>query len=433
MTTAVYEPDPSFVLAAGRGVAQFADQIFTHLPRADQRRWAGVYLLGLLAVEGRKSVRSLAAAVTDSPTASQSMHRFVNASPWEWQLARAELTRWVEQRLRPTAWTVGTAVVPKRGNQSCGVHRRFDPALGRTVNCQVGMGLFLAAGRCQIPVDWHLHLPGEWADERLRSRARIPEGVRPVPGWVHVLSFADRLAASLSTPLPLVTDLRGFEQYERLLHGLRRRGHNFLVAVPENLPVALPSPGRNPRSSDAVPSMSARRFLDAHGETPRTVVAASHGGTTGVKRVVTAVVGLPHGPHAQHICRLFAEYPADRRNAPVLWLTSLTQQPLNRLTELAAAHAWTSGAVRRMEGGFGLQDFEGRSYPGWHRHVTLVSAASAYSQLAHTTPTPPAPPAPRTASPGSPLPARRQNRPLDPADGRWTVETANGHTQPLNR
>ncbi|WP_411083003.1 IS701 family transposase [Streptomyces sp. cmx-18-6] len=412
MTTAVYESDPSSVHAAGRRVAQFADQIFTHLPRADQRRWAGAYLLGLLAVEGRKSVRSLAAAVTDSPTASQSMHRFVNASPWEWQPARAELARWVEQRLRPTAWTVGTAVVPKRGNQSCGVHRRFDPAHGRTVNCQVGMGLFLAEGRCQIPVDWHLHLPGEWADERLRSRARIPDGVRPVPDWVHVLAFADSLAASLSTPLPLVTDLRCFDQGERLLHGLRRRGHDFLVAVPENLPVVLPLPGRNPRGSDVAPLVSARRFLNAHGEAARTVLATSHGGVTGAKRVLTAVVGLPHGSYAQRFCRLFAEYPADGRGTSALWLTSLMQQPLDELTELAGAHAWTPGAVRRMEGGFGLQDFEGRSYPGWHRHVTLVSAASAYSRLADAEPAPTTHPALRTASPGGPLPLRPQGGPL---------------------
>ncbi|MFF2731532.1 IS701 family transposase [Streptomyces sp. NPDC058008] len=389
MASAVHNPD--HVLAAGRRVTQFADQVFTHLPRADQRRWAAAYLLGLLAVSGRKSVRSLAAAVTDSPTASQSMHRFVNASPWEWQPARAELTRWVEQRLRPTAWTVGTAVVPKRGNQSCGVHRRFDHAAGRIINCQVGTGLFLASGRQQIPVDWRLHLPGAWLDAPLRERARIPESVQPVPDWVHILDLADTLASSLATPLPLVTDLRGVEQPDRLLHGLRQRGHDFVVAVPDTLPLVLPLAKEHTGGSDAAPLMSARRFLDSHGEVLRTVLASPHGSAAGTKRVVTTVASLPRGLRAPRFCRLFAEYRADGRGTPSVWMTSLVHRPLAELLELAGAHAWTPGALRRIEGGFGLQDFEGRSYPGWHRNVTLVSAACAYSRLAEADPTPPPP------------------------------------------
>jgi SRSO17 transposase len=32
----------------------------------------------------------------------------------------------------------------------------------------------------------------------------------------------------------------------------------------------------------------------------------------------------------------------------------------------------------------GIQDFEGRSFPGWHRHMTLVSAAYAYQRLSGT-------------------------------------------------
>ncbi|MCB5180592.1 hypothetical protein LG632_14520, partial [Streptomyces sp. SMC 277] len=35
----------------------------------------------------------------------------------------------------------------------------------------------------------------------------------------------------------------------------------------------------------------------------------------------------------------------------------------------------------------GLRDFEGRSYPGWHRHMTFVAAAAAHRLLGQ----PPAP------------------------------------------
>lgn len=159
----------------------FVAEIFGRLPRADQRRWAHVYTRGLLMTPGRKTVRRLAAAGSDSATAAQALHQFVNASPWDWEPIRARLADWVLRRSDPRALLIGTVVLPKRGDRSCGVHRRFVPQEGRTVNCQVGIGAFLAADRATVPVDWRLLLPGAWSgDSQVRSRARIPEGAAGV-------------------------------------------------------------------------------------------------------------------------------------------------------------------------------------------------------------------------------------------------------------
>ncbi|MFF2774211.1 IS701 family transposase [Streptomyces sp. NPDC058052] len=388
MTNAAYGADRLSAVEAGQRVAGFADQLFAHLPRADQRRWAAAYLMGLLAVSGRKSMRSMAAAITDSPTASQSLHRFVNASPWEWEPARGELRRWVGHRARPQAWTVGIALVPKRGDQSCGVHRRFVPSLGRTINCQVGVGQFLATGRGQVPVDWRLHLPSEWSEDRLRRRTRIPEDVQPVPAWAHVLDLADALAASGSPALPLVADLRAYKESDRLLHGLRERAHDFVATVPDSLPV-LPTVPAHPFGAGAdtsVPPVGARRFLETEGELLRSVLKYGHPRPTGLTRVVTGLVRLPRGPQPQRFYRLFAEVPREGERPASAWLTTLVHLSVEELLELASLQAATPRAVRRLEGSFGLQDFEGRSYPGWHRHVTLVSAACCYQELSEIDP-----------------------------------------------
>ncbi|GAA3436544.1 hypothetical protein GCM10018954_061530 [Kutzneria kofuensis] len=37
--------------------------------------------------------------------------------------------------------------------------------------------------------------------------------------------------------------------------------------------------------------------------------------------------------------------------------------------------------MARLNDGFGLRHFEGRSFRGWHHHVTLASAAHAYATL----------------------------------------------------
>ncbi len=193
----------------------FADDLFGHLPRTDQRRWAHAYLLALLTTEGKKSVRRLAAAVSDSPTASQSLHQFLNASPWDWNPVRREIARRAEASGPARAWILAPAVLPKRGGHSVGVHRRFCARAGRTVSCQLAMGMFLPVGDAPAPpaastasvaaaadcgdsaavsVDWRLFLPPQWAgDEELLRRNRIPaaEANNPRPMWVHALDLVE--------------------------------------------------------------------------------------------------------------------------------------------------------------------------------------------------------------------------------------------------
>lgn len=46
---------------------------------------------------------------------------------------------------------------------------------------------------------------------------------------------------------------------------------------------------------------------------------------------------------------------------------------------------------RELKTGLGLDHFEGRSWTGWHRHVTLVCLAQAFATLLRLDPKAPAP------------------------------------------
>ena len=52
----------------------------------------------------------------------------------------------------------------------------------------------------------------------------------------------------------------------------------------------------------------------------------------------------------------------------------------NRPRDLSG-HAGAPGNYRELKHGLGLDHFEGRTYTGWHRHVTLVSVAQAFCTL----------------------------------------------------
>ncbi|MER7760766.1 transposase [Streptomyces sp. NPDC097619] len=375
-------------------VSVITEQIFGHLPRADQRHWAHAYLQGLLTTEGKKSVRRLAATVSDSPTASQSMHQFVNASPWEWAPARAELMRWVERRIAPKAWVLEVAVLRKRGDHSCGVHRRFVPETGRSVNCQVGVGAFLTNGTESLPTDWGLLLPGSWAtDEDRRSRARIPDGVAHRAIEQHALDLVDSLGAgSQLSPPPVVADLSCYAGAASLVRGLSARGRDFVVAIPGRTPVVPGSHlvSHQPYSGELPAAVEAQRFfelktgshlrMDAVGS-----IAGGRDGRPARASVLTGLVRLPEArlgrQQPQHTYRLFAVRHYAGRRSTRLWLTNMVHRRAEELVALAQLQRRAGAGVQTLEQDFGLLDFEGRSYPGWHHHMTLVSVAYAYSRL----------------------------------------------------
>ncbi|MEU3249106.1 IS701 family transposase, partial [Streptomyces sp. NPDC006875] len=51
---------------------------------------------------------------------------------------------------------------------------------------------------------------------------------------------------------------------------------------------------------------------------------------------------------------------------------------------------------RELKHGLGLDHFEGRSWPGWHHHVTLVTAAHAFLTEQRLAPKAPQPAPPST-------------------------------------
>ncbi|MFH9611342.1 IS701 family transposase [Streptomyces sp. NPDC017448] len=368
----------------------FVDQLFEDLPRADQRKWARAHIEALMRTRGKKTVRRLAASVSTSPTAPQALHQFVNASPWDWMPVRREMAHWAETRLAPRAWLLDFAVIRKRGEHSCGVHRRFDPATGRSATCQVGVGAFLATAEEALPVHWRLLLPGAWAnDPRRRLRVRIPDDVGSQPVEDHALALTDFLMDNSRTaPVPVVADLATAPGAHTLVRGLAVRNRDFVIAVPAGFKVVL---GRhlhlqNPTDAgDRGLALAARSLFEFDSGLTRTETLDATDACRQRLTVTSARVYLPdtHPSFPPRTYCLFTLAAENSRRPAQMWLTSLTHARAAELAALTRLLSRSQEAVRRMESDFGLLDFEGRSYPGWHHHMTLVSAAYAYHRVGH--------------------------------------------------
>jgi hypothetical protein len=359
--------------------ADYCRQVLASVPRADQRRWGELYVRGLLTVPGRKTITRLA-----DPPADQSLQQFVNQSPWDWRPVRRDLAAAVGRVIGAQALVVLPVFFPKTGDRSVGVARQYVPARRRTVHGQAAVSAWLAGPEASCPVDWDLVLPPRWVqDPRLRSRAGIPADAvarRPSDATADLLTDLPRRLGV--PPLPAVLDLRNGSPL-RILELLRAQRIPYLARVDAG--TLLRRPG-------------ARGAVGTGRPLPAAAVAASDLRTEavswpGVDRQprmvqVTAVPVLPArrtplggtGPTGPPLLLLAERTRADRHPHRYT-LTDMVNLPVADLVRLGTLGQRVDADHDALVDERGLTDFEGRSYRGWHHHVTLVSVAHGYDAV----------------------------------------------------
>ncbi len=88
---------------------------------------------------------------------------------------------------------------------------------------------------------------------------------------------------------------------------------------------------------------------------------------------------------------LIAQWPEGEDEPVKYWITNLpTDIPACDLVRLAKLRWRIEHDYRELKTALGLDHFEGRSFAGWHRHVTLVTAAHLFLTEQRTSPKAPA-------------------------------------------
>ncbi|WP_338784225.1 transposase [Streptomyces sp. DG1A-41] len=359
----------------------YSERVFGHLPRSDQRRWAAVYLRGLLSTPGRKSGRRMARVLGLPPSASQALQQFITPSPWDWEAPRRELSRIAADLMPGAVWTTGTVLLRRGGTQSVGLHQHLMPESGQHINCQVGIGLFLTDSRRSIPVHWRLVLNDTWCDDpERRRRAKIPHDVTPRPAWALTLDMVTRSAADqVAVSAPLVYSLDHSRDPSRLAAHLHRIGRDFVIEVPPHQPFTAIPPGDDACEPARMRTGTAAGLLEGY---VRTAPPLRADGTRLCSVAVRFHSPQAASPMAQRPLWLVAEIPVARRQPSRFWVTSLRDAGPHVSHKLALRKELTNATVQRLQNDLGLLDFEGRSFPGWHHHMTLASAAYLYRCLA---------------------------------------------------
>jgi hypothetical protein len=367
-------------LDTGGGIGAHCQEMFRSLARSDQRRASEAYVRGLLHCQGKKSIRRMARELS-SGLSEQSLQQFVSQSGWDPGPVRQQLVNWASSR-SPAAWVVDEVAFPKHGRHSAGVERQYVRASGRLSNCQLGVFVALATPTAALPVTWRLVLPRSWDEDTLRRRkALVPPDERHQPHWRYQVDALDDLCGDWGATLaPVLIDLRQSATIGETLSELQDRGLEYLAQVDRTLPVrsARPRPHADVRDGGFESSLEdLGRRLSA---LPRKTVSWQDPDSGREMRAhfTSAQVGsaLPGAAGAPHL--LLMEWGLGKRHPRSFWLTNITDRGLEDLVSLTRLTGQTSVDIARMTDHLGLCDYEGRSFLGWHHHMTLVSVAYAY-------------------------------------------------------
>jgi len=385
----------------GRLVA-FAEEMLAPLDRKDQRRWGEVYLRGLMLEGKRKSIEPMAYRLADGD--EQCLQQFVNQSPWPWQPVRARLARRLSAAIAPQAWIVDDTGFAKFGRSSVGVARQYSGTLGKIGNCQIGVSINAAGEGASCPLDWRLFLPAEWdEDGERRAKAHLPDEIGHEPKWRLALEMLDELRGWELSPPPIIADAAYGDIGEFRL-GLQERELEYVLQVKgvtsaygaQVRPHATDYAGRGRRPRERYrekPSSLKALALAAGQEALQTV--SWREGTRGT--LASRFLALPVRPAGVKLRRavrgelplawLVCEWPEGEAEPVKYWLSNLpAETSLERLVTLAMLRWRIEHDYRELKDGLGLDHFEGRSFRGWHHHVTLVSLAHGFLTLERLNP-----------------------------------------------
>ena len=372
--------------------------------QARSRLAAFAYIGALLAEPGdRRSCWQLAErAGHATPRRMQAEHA------WDWTAALAALQRFILARLGDPAAIVvldETAEL-KKGDWTVGVARQHAGITGQVENCQTVVFAAYVTARAHTLFDFRLYLPKQWCkDEQRRQRAHVPDDVefatKPALGTAMITA-----AAEAGVPFAWMAADEVYGRSSKLREACEKAGKGYVVAVPVNFTVTLPSGRKTAVVAVArlVPATAWETRSCGHGCKGHRDYAWAWAATSSRRHWVLIRRSLTD---PSELAFFYCHAPAGRPvTLPVLITVAGKRWPVEECHQ-------------QGKGQTGLDQHQVRTWHSFHRHTVLSMCAQALLAIAAARPAPPATQPPTSSSTGQPeawrdtgkLPATASDRP----------------------
>jgi SRSO17 transposase len=345
-----------------RDLEALAERIAPRFVRAEPRRRALAYLRGLLAPVERKNGWQLAEAAGD-PT-PDGVQDFLARMRWDADAVRDDLRAYVVEHLGdPDAvLALDETGFIKKGDKSAGVQRQYSGTAGRIENCQVGVFLGYAGRHGRALIDRALYLPERWTRDAARcAAAGIPNGLTLTTKPKLGLAMLDR-ALDAGVPFAWVAGDSVYGSDHRIRRRLEARQRGYVLAVTSGQRLGF-VPVEDWLAK--VPPDGWRRL-------------SAGDGAKGPRLYDWAYLPYRGAAPGWRMGLLIRRGPAKPDDLAYYLTHAPEGTTLARLARVAGTRWTIESCFEAAKGEVGLDEYEVRSWTGWHRHITLAMLAHAY-------------------------------------------------------
>lgn len=364
---------------------KFIEPLVAELGRSERRESAALYVQGLLMPGQRKSIEPMAQRLCVD---SQKLQQFIADSPWlerrVWGAIRREVIPVVEPL---QAWVVDETGWLKQGQDSVGVAHQYCGAVGKQAQCQIAVELVVSDGEVAAPVGGRLYLPESWTkDLPRRQKAGVPEAV----GFQTKPQIAGELIAEALSDGVTAAPILGDSVYgnaPELRGRIRQLGLEYFLNAEEHWLgwTERPKLTQGSRfwsvSKQASQGQTLRQW--AEGFTARHWQGAAWQAADGEKRATRLAwkqiylhSDLDEKTGQWPACWLVADWPAGQKDPYHVYIAWLKQPPAKgRMLRLSRGRWPIEQYFQRGKDDLGLDHYEGRSWRGFHHHLTMSAIA----------------------------------------------------------
>lgn len=380
--------------AAEQRLKDFFDRIGNVLGDDARRASFAIYAMGILGEGERKSIEPIAGRahgrLDRMDAAYQRLQHFIADSPWSDHDVRLEAARYalaaMTKREPVEAWIVDDTGFLKQGNHSVGVQRQYTGSAGKITNCQTAPSLSIATRTEQLPIDFALYLPVSWTEDPIRrAEARIPWNVSFATKPEQALQLIRRAVAD-EIPRGVVLADKAFGASEDFRDGLDELHLSYAVAIDARTKVMV-FDKRGRRRDERISAKNLALRIEANGGfrrcTWRQGTKQSLSARFALRRVVWA--GKPgkdnravDGRKPEWLLIEWRDGEPEPANYYFCSLPGIERMTRKKLVRLVTQRWRTERAYEDLKGELGLDHYEGRRYPGWHHHVSVVLACYAF-------------------------------------------------------
>jgi SRSO17 transposase len=380
------------VAGLGPALTEYLSTFRDCFPRRESFAHLGTYGRGLLSDLARKSVEPMALS---AGCAVRTFQEFLTHHVWDDLRMRDQIQRRVARehlpapgaRIEDGIGTVGwidETSVAKKGDKTPGVQRQYCGASGKIDNCIVTVHLAVGSGAFMAMLDGDLFLPEEsWDKDRARCKeAHIPDELTYRSKWEIALEQIGRATAN-GVRFDWLTFDEWYGGKPGFLSGLERRGLLYVCEVPANLP-CFPS---RPKYKSLQRPFASKRIDNAttwgkpfKGKPWKKVKLARRTLAPQTWEVKAAQACLARdGRPTERAYWLIVARSIATGEVKYFVSNAPPKTALTTLMKVAFTRAGVEHVFRLAKSEIGFSDFEGRSYKGLMRHMTLCQGVLLFA------------------------------------------------------